>query len=551
MQLSVCLLALLFAFPALSQAPASSTQPVEKRTKALIQGKAVNAATQEPIKRATLMLIHQAAPGTPVRVESDENGVFEFPDVAPGKYQLLIDKQGFARQFFGSRGNPLSGSTIEVAAGQEVKGLLFSAVTNTIVAGKVTDDQGEPLANVQVLGLRGMFRRGKRDYLPNTAAQTNDLGEYRLTALGPGKYLVVALNRQLNASMLGLSGKPADGKPVRGPVNTYYPNATDVASAATVDTTTGGAEVRGIDIRMAKLPVVSVKGKVAGISFPLSKQLIAWLMPKGSGVLGMATRNFALIQTNDGAFEFRNVPPGSYVISATAADGSSDASGALAVNIVEKPVEGLQLMLTPGAEIAGALVSDPAVSFKGAQVILEPQDFVAIMPPRSAVSEDGSFALKNVPPDRFFVQVQGAPPELYVKSIRYGSEDVLESGFDGATGAAGRLEIQFAADGAAIDGMVTGDDDKPLSGVTVALIPDNGMRSRYRTINTDQKGTFSIKGVAPGSYKLYAWEVLEMGSHEDPEFVKQYTSRAEKVDAKKEGRLSFTLKVIPAPKESR
>ena len=37
---------------------------------------------------------------------------------------------------------------------------------------------------------------------------------------------------------------------------------------------------------------------------------------------------------------------------------------------------------------------------------------------------------------------------------------------------------------------------------------------------TDQHGRFTIRGVAPGSYTLYAWQDLEDGVWHDPDFLK-------------------------------
>jgi hypothetical protein len=133
--------------------------------------------------------------------------------------------------------------------------------------------------------------------------------------------------------------------------------------------------------------------------------------------------------------------------------------------------------------------------------------------------------------------------------VRYANQDILESGIDAANGISGVLDVRMAVDGAVVEGAVTGVDDKPMSGATVALIPDNKLRSRYKSITTDQRGSFSFKGVAPGNYKLLAWEVIDPGAHEDAEFVKPFESKAEKVAAKENGHFAFQIKAISVPKE--
>jgi len=42
-------------------------------------------------------------PGTPIVVRSDAGGKFIFPNLAPGRYRLLLTEDGFIRQEYGQR----------------------------------------------------------------------------------------------------------------------------------------------------------------------------------------------------------------------------------------------------------------------------------------------------------------------------------------------------------------------------------------------------------------------------------------------------------------
>jgi hypothetical protein len=44
----------------------------------------------------------------------------------------------------------------------------------------------------------------------------------------------------------------------------------------------------------------------------------------------------------------------------------------------------------------------------------------------------------------------------------------------------------------------------------------------YKLDSSDPDGQFSIAGVAPGTYHIYAWEQLEEGAHFDPEFMSRF-----------------------------
>ena len=55
--------------------------------------------------------------------------------------------------------------------------------------------------------------------------------------------------------------------------------------------------------------------------------------------------------------------------------------------------------------------------------------------------------------------------------------------------------------------------------------PTFGVWTHGKTTSTDQNGQFSIHGIAPDNYALFAWETLEPGAYEDSEFLRLYSTR--------------------------
>ena len=83
----------------------------------------------------------------------------------------------------------------------------------------------------------------------------------------------------------------------------------------------------------------------------------------------------------------------------------------------------------------------------------------------------------------------------------------------------------------------------------VSLVPDVPLRERlmlFKTTATDTTGHFSISGIAPGEYKLFAWQQVEDGAYQDPEFLKPYENQGQAVTIREGSRETAQLKVILA-----
>lgn len=100
--------------------------------------------------------------------------------------------------------------------------------------------------------------------------------------------------------------------------------------------------------------------------------------------------------------------------------------------------------------------------------------------------------------------------------------------------------------GARVEGVVQNEEGKPVSGATVVLAPDSRRYSLFKEAQTGESGSYSLKGVAPGEYRILAWENIEAGAYLDPDFLKRYEGKAEKLSLKENDRKPVSLKVIPS-----
>ena len=94
------------------------------------------------------------------------------------------------------------------------------------------------------------------------------------------------------------------------------------------------------------------------------------------------------------------------------------------------------------------------------------------------------------------------------------------------------------------------DTQQPAPFSVVVLVPQEKQRRDhdwyYMTVTADRFGTFTLKSVPPGEYKLYAWDEIENGAYMDPEFMKPLVSKGESVSVKEGSQLSEQLTLISA-----
>ena len=85
--------------------------------------------------------------------------------------------------------------------------------------------------------------------------------------------------------------------------------------------------------------------------------------------------------------------------------------------------------------------------------------------------------------------------------------------------------------------------------VIVAVVP-GGIRYRdnlnERSFSTDQDGKFTVRGLTPGNYKLFAWEDIEPFSYFDPDILREYEQKGKAVTVHESGKESVEMKIIPA-----
>jgi len=603
-------IAFLYASP---QLPAGSQAP---QVKASIEGTVVR-TSGEPLARAQITITRNAPPapqaGQPAAnpqggnpqpnaataaatavasiapVFTDDQGKFQIKDLDPGSYRLFAARNGFTRMEYGQKLMNRPGTVLNLTSGQSMKDVTFRLTPAGTVTGRIVDDQGEPLPGLSVQVLRSTYdSNGKRTLSPTATAKTNDLGEYRVYFVPPGRYYVSAGASTsglealaATAAQAGLGGGNTNEVVAPGYVLTYYPNTSDYTRAAAIEIQPG-AEVSAIHFTMVRQQRFHVKGHV--VDFTTGK-------PPQTANLSLTARNSAVAQnpldsilgaaagggnnynSADGSFDLRDVAPGSYWLQ-TLSTGSTQTGGtpapasaaaaALAsmmtaltpVDVSGSDVDNLTIILGNGVTIPGRVQIEGSLPNgftmeRVAFVLLPTNGFVTLgtllQQPRAAA--DGTFSLEKVNAGeyRLVAGVQGTQT-MYLKTARFGETDILASGFTIADRSPGQLEVTLSSKGGQVDGTVLDKDSKPVRGIQAVLIPDRNRERRdvYKTANTDQNGHFTMLGVSPGDYKLFAWEDIEQFSYFDPDVLKQFDDKGKPIHIVESAKDVVELRLIPA-----
>jgi hypothetical protein len=616
-------------------------------TKATINGIVLRAGTGDPIARANVTLVRATggftgiapepgargargtAPtiaGQPAEIAvapqqpsiipavlTDDRGRFQIKDVDPGNYRIVAARNGFVRQEYGQRSFNRSGTIISVGLGQRVQDIEFKLTPAPTISGRVVDNYGEPQPGITIQALRSTYdANGKRTLQQVQTARTNDLGEYRLYWLNPGRYFVsangtkspmetmfstltqaasqapTAQDAQAMNQLSGLYGTGAPANEVTDPGFglTYYPGTTDITQAASVDLQTG-TEAR-VDFNLVRSQRFRIRGEVidATTGRPPPMAMLAVSLRTASGdsspldaLIGVTS---GMLQGNrynsaNGEFEVRDVAPGSYWLLvqthslptvATGARGAAPAPDPASILSsinraqvpleVDRDIDKLSVTVTPGITIPGRIRIEgsppagqdpysrltPMLQTGGGSILTAALQGGI---PRPAAA-DGTFSLTKINPGNYRLVVNGMDPTMYIKDAHIDRMDVLQ-GIAIGNRVDGALEIVLSTNAGQVDGTIVDAAGKPVSGVQAVLIPDR-LRNRtdlFKTATSGANGRFTVRGITPGDYKLFAWEDIEPFSYFDSDVLRPFEALGKTVHIQENSRETAEVKILRTP----
>ena len=514
--------------------PRDGAAAAEVKGTGRIRGRVVAADTGAPLRRAQIRV---AATEQRINrgVNTDADGRYELTELPAGRYNIFVTRNGYVPLQFGQRRPFETGRPLDLADGQDAEKIDFALPRGAVIAGRVTDELGEPLAGVRMAAMRYQYLpNGQRRLTPVAGGMfggfaTNDLGEFRLYSLMPGTYVVSAMPADLGAMMMTTPGGPAaPGTQNDGHGITYFPGTTNEDEAQAI--TVGLSDVANASFAMVPQRTTRISGIVRDSQGkPISTSLLLRTQSGNGSSMRMLTTSGA-----DGRFSVGNITPGEHYIEVSPRPGSVE-SASVKIQADGQEIADLVVGLMPGETITGHVTFEGTPPAPNSFRVFASSPDPGLPPParnfdntQGVVDEKGFFEIRGVFGRAMFNAAPAAPglgaPTWFLKSVTFNGENITDIPFDASTARGdARIEIVMTDKQTTVSGLVKDARGQNITDYTAVIFParlrEGAIATRYtRVVRPDQQGRFQTRGLPPGEYLAVAVESLEQGGQWDPAF---------------------------------
>jgi hypothetical protein len=453
-----------------------------------LRGRVVDLSSGQGLPGAVVRLYAGPEGSLIQQVSSDSDGGFRLSDLEPGEYIAQAAKPGYAPPQWRPQGVVLA-----VRPGAAVETIIGLAPSGTIT-GSVRQWDGTPVRSARVSALL----RGPGDHLTiYSATLTGIRGQYRLSGLAPGKYVIMAMP----------SLHPAP-ETVFEP--TYWPSARELARAEPI-LVRPGAERHGVDFAVGAALGFDVAGRVTHGNEGAGLAALAVMAPAAPWSVWRWAETDA-----EGRFELKQIPAGRWKIVAgapVAARGQSrywfGASPQFGEVTVEGPpsVSDIVIPLSPPANLEGQILP-----LEGAEVCMRQSSITLELwaspfgPERRTAKPEpnGKFLFSGLKPGEYRVTL-ALPRGCYIDGFKQRGKPAtarlaLEAGQSTS------IQVYLAGDGGMLEGKVLGEQQADLPAVVflVPAAPPPGHEPPVYVREAKPSGAYLFESLPPGDYLAVA-----------------------------------------------
>ncbi len=519
---------------------------------AQISGHVYKANSAEPIARAIVSL--KTENQARYLTKTDDTGAYHFSDLPPGDYDLQVERHGFITASYDDPGQDGEANSLTVKAGQELSSIDVSLELAGVISGTVLDEDGEPVRGVPVSALHPFFRPGGQETLEATETElTDDLGNFRLSALESGSYYVHAGgDRQVGGRY----------RPEGVTYSDVYSGGASLDEAQLIQVTAGSEAHVQLALK-ARLQTYTVSGMV--ISDSATNNMDIGLRRSSSRIISPIGSVGQPLLFPGGRYMISGVPPGEYILSGTTflngAKGSMEfkpaGAGFASVQVTDADVK-VDLVIESPGEVRGRVMMNATANSPDSrvQVVLLPlgrRDMFPTEAPTGGVSQNGDFDIKNVPVGPYITELggQNSASEV-IGNFTCAGVDYTYAPITVSAKSAFSDCLIILAKPSSLHGQVL-ENDKPVKGLVVVAIPERHelrhlMRyTREASARTDAQGGFNFPGILSGDYLLFAVTPDPQQTYFSLDFANQNENSAQHVTIKPGDSATITLKPTRIP----
>jgi 5-hydroxyisourate hydrolase-like protein (transthyretin family) len=499
-------------------------QPAPKPTSGYrIAGMVVNAASGEPVRRATVAVLSEEDRQTVASVETDNEGRFALEGLAAGKYPLTASKRGFLTAYYDQHDGGYN-TAIVTGEGQDTGSLVFRLVPGAVLHGVVSGDGGDPVEGAKVMLFVKPHNHNPGARITQASeASTDDTGAYEFDGLTAGEYLLAVTAAPwyaMSHSAAGAKRQPeaeaSTALDVAYPV-TYFDSTTEEASATSIVLAGGSRDE--VDFNLHAVPALHLiiethipdEGRISNKHIELHRTILGTVDRSGSTRWPFGTET--------GTVEIIGVAPGHYQLT----QGNPPRIVELDATVNQQIDPSLG---TPEVAVSGNLRTSLGDSLPDhVMLTLVSSDDTHPREPIRSEHNNGQFAFASVPPGVWELWADISGKILPITSLTVGNR----------TRSGNQLTVRdkpvkvvatVSLSETRVEGFAR-KEGKGQAGVMIVLVPRNPVanRSLFRRDQSDSDGSFALRDVAPGQYTVVA---IEAGWDLDwarPEVISRYLSQ--------------------------
>jgi Carboxypeptidase regulatory-like domain len=563
--------------------PRDRVPPRQVTARSTVRGRVVDGVRGTPIARARVRLMGPN-PASRAETRTDDTGAFTFLGVANGNFTLMVDKPSYVTGTYPTNRRTLrSASQLGAIVDGQTLEVTVPMFRGGAITGRVVDSYGDPIDNADVRLLS--IPRSGQPQMAN-GGSTNDIGEFRIGRLNPGRY-VLSVSPRIMQFDDGFLPAPQQLQVFPQPLPTYYPNAATLEQAQPI-TVNRGETISGIEMILGEGVPSIVTGTVVGPEGPVTNMNggISVRPATKPNTPRMPNMNMGGGLRPDGTFRLQ-LPPGEYVLetqmSPRPAPGQAyqpgnEQFGSVQLAVPGNSVESVTIVIGRGATATGRVV------FEGTTPIPRPpaeptrvplfSDGPACRGGMATVSEDWTFKVDGLngtcspPPSVTFGR-------WMIKSVTYRGENLMERGMTFDPGQQyGNVQIVMTDKRTQLEFRVSGDDGQ-LTREYAALIyptdkakwsqsqrppvrsfvprppptgPSRGAAMISPNSNTAVAPDGTVRdtytGLAPGEYYIIALDDIAMEEMNDVTVLERLARYASRVTVSDESVVDVPLRRV-------